>query len=210
MKAPLKAKLGSDPNWCDTLPVVLLGMRAAVKQDINCSVAEMVYGEQLRLPGEFFTTSAGNWNTDPSVVVDLRQRMQQVRPVPPVWHGEESRRSFVHPELPTAAHVFVRVDAHKYPLQAPYNGPFKVLEQHSKYFKLDLGNIEDTVSIDRLKPVFMDEPLRAAPMVRDGARSVQTRETTSEAVIPHPMVSDTETETNASGRLVILPTRYRH
>ena len=41
MKASLKAKLGSDPNWCDTLPVVLLGMRAAVKQDINCSVAEM-------------------------------------------------------------------------------------------------------------------------------------------------------------------------
>ena len=214
MKASLKAKLGSDPNWCDTLLVVLLGMRAAVKQDINCSVAEMVYGEQLRLPGEFFTTSAGNWNTDPSVVVDLRQRMQQVRPVPPVWHGEESRRSFVHTDLPTATHVFVRVDAHKSPLQAPYKGPFNVLERHSKYFKLDLGNIENTVSIDRLKPAFMDEPLRAAPMVRDGARSDQTREPTSEAVIPHPMVSDTETETNpvvtASGRLIKLPTRYRH
>ena len=196
MKASLKAKLGSDPNWCDTLPVVLLGMRAAVKQDINCSVAEMVYGEQLRLPGDFFTTSAGNWNTDPSFVVDLRQRMQQVRPVPPVWHGEESRRSFVHTDLPTATHVFVRVDAHKSPLQARYKGPFNVLERHSKYFKLDLGNREDTVSIARLKPPFMDEPLRAAPMVRDGARSDPTREPTSEAVIPHPMVSDTETETN--------------
>ena len=56
MKASLKAKLGSDTNWCDTLPVVLLGMRAAVKQNINCLVAEMVYGEQLRLPGEFFKT----------------------------------------------------------------------------------------------------------------------------------------------------------
>ena len=153
MKASLKAKLGSDPNWCDTLPVVLLGVRAAVKQDINCSVAEMVYGEQLRLPGEFFTNSAGSWNTGPSVVVDLRQQMQQVRPVPPVWHGEESRRSFVHTELPAATHVFVRVDAHTSPLQAPYKGPFKVLERHVKYFKLDLGIREDTVSIDRLKPV---------------------------------------------------------
>ena len=211
MKASLKAKLGSDPNWCDTLPVMLLGMRAAVKQDINCSVAEMVYGEQLRLPGEFITTSAGKWNTDPSFVVDLRQRMQQVRPVPPVWHGEESRRSFVHtqsfPRLNTC--VCVRVDAYKSPLQAPYKGPFKVLERHSKYFKLDLGNREDTVSIDKLKPAFMDEPLRAAPMVHDGARSVQTRELTSEAVIPHPMVSDTDTERNpvvtASGRLVKYP-----
>ena len=104
MKASLKAKVGSDPNWCDTLPVVLLDMRAAGKQDINCSVAEMVYGEQLLLPGEFFTTSAGNWNTDLSFVVDLRQRMQQVRPVPPVWHGEESRRLFVH----TASHCYTR------------------------------------------------------------------------------------------------------
>ena len=63
-------------------------MRAAVKQDINCSVAEMVYGEQLRLPGECFTNSAGSWNTVPSVVVDLRQRMQQVHTVLPVWHGK--------------------------------------------------------------------------------------------------------------------------
>ena len=123
-----------------------------------------------------------------------------------MWHGEESRRSFVHTELPTATRVFVRVYAHKSPLQAPYKGPFKVLERHSKYFKLDLSNREDTVSMDRLKPAFVDEPLRAAPMVRDGARSVHTREPTSDAVIPHPMVSDTETETNpvvtASGRMV--------
>ena len=137
-----------------------------------------------------------------------------MRPVPPVWHGEESRRLFVHTELPTATHVLVRVDAHKSPLQAPYKGPFKVLERHVKYFKLDLGNREDTVSIDRLKPAFMDEPLQDAPVVRDGARSVQTREPTSEAVKPHPIVSDTEPEANpvvtASGRLVKLPTRYRH
>ena len=47
MNASLKAKVGSDPNWCQTLPVVMLGTRAAVKQDINCSVPVMVYGGQL-------------------------------------------------------------------------------------------------------------------------------------------------------------------
>ena len=70
------------------------------------------------------------------------------------------------------------------------------------------------MSIDRLKPAFMEEPLRDAPIVRDSARSVQTRESTYEAVKPHAMVSDTEPEANpvvtASGRLVKLPTRYRH
>ena len=83
----------------------------------------------------------------------------------------------------------------------PYQGPFKVLEQHAKYFTLELGNREDTV----LKPAFMVEPLRDTPKVRGGARSVQT----PEAVRPPIMVSDTETETNpvvtASGRLVTYP-----
>ena len=51
MKAALKAKLESDPNWIDVLPVVMLEMRAAVKQDLNCSAVEMVFGEALRLPG---------------------------------------------------------------------------------------------------------------------------------------------------------------
>ena len=44
MKAALKAKLESDPNWIDVLPVVMLGIRAAVKQDLNFSAAEMVFG----------------------------------------------------------------------------------------------------------------------------------------------------------------------
>ena len=50
-----------------------------------------------------------------------------------------------------------------------------------------LANGEDTVSIDRPKPAFIDEPLRDAPTVRDGARSVQTRE--PEAVRPHPVLT---------------------
>ena len=52
-KAALKAKLASDPNWIDVLPVVMLGMRAAVKQDMHCSAVEMVFGEALRLPGGY-------------------------------------------------------------------------------------------------------------------------------------------------------------
>ena len=159
MKAALKAKLESDPNWYDALPMVLLGMRAAVKGDLNCSAAEMVYGEQLRLPGEFFSTDVENGISDPDFVVDLRHRIRQLRPVPPVWHGEESRRSFVPQELSTATHVFVRVDAHRTPLQAPYKGAYRVLERRSKYFKLDLGSREDVVSVDRLKPAFLDEPV---------------------------------------------------
>ena len=39
------------------LPLVLLGIQTALKEDISSKAAEMVYGTILCLPGEFFTTS---------------------------------------------------------------------------------------------------------------------------------------------------------
>ena len=78
MKAALKAKLEYDPNCIDMLPVVMLGMRVAVKQDLHCSAAEMVFGEALRLPGEFIVSADGDLAADPAFVVDLRQNMRQM------------------------------------------------------------------------------------------------------------------------------------
>ena len=98
-----------------------------------------------------------------------------------MWHGGESRRSYVSQELSSATHVFVRVGARKTPLQSPYQGPFKVLERREKYFKLDLGNRHDMVSLDIIKPAFMDA---------------------TDTIEPVPLVT-------SSGRLVRLPARYR-
>ena len=56
----LKAALKACPhptNWTDTLPMVLLGIRTAWKDDIRCTTAELVYGTFLRVPGEFFDES---------------------------------------------------------------------------------------------------------------------------------------------------------
>ncbi len=43
----------SENNWVHWLPLVLFGIRAAIKDDICFSATEMVYGSTLRLPGEF-------------------------------------------------------------------------------------------------------------------------------------------------------------
>jgi len=59
-------------------------------------------------------------------------------------------------ELQGCTLVFVRHDAHRLPLQCTYDGPFKVLEQTAKYFTLDLNDKQDTVSVNRLKPAFLD------------------------------------------------------
>lgn len=47
----------ADPNWIETLPLVLLGIRSAFKDDLQSSSAELLYGEPLRLPGELFDHS---------------------------------------------------------------------------------------------------------------------------------------------------------
>ena len=53
LKASLIAVLNDRSDWPSALPLVLLGMRAAYKPDIGTSAAQLVFGEALRLPGEF-------------------------------------------------------------------------------------------------------------------------------------------------------------
>ncbi|HBK82413.1 MAG TPA: hypothetical protein DDZ41_02265, partial [Flavobacterium sp.] len=45
---------GNTANWSEELPFVLLGVRTAFKTDIKCSAAELVYGQTLKVPGDFF------------------------------------------------------------------------------------------------------------------------------------------------------------
>jgi transposase InsO family protein len=44
-------------QWTEVLPFVLLLIRTSFKEDLQASVAELVYGELLRVPGEFLTVS---------------------------------------------------------------------------------------------------------------------------------------------------------
>jgi len=55
----LKAALmcHADEHWAEALPLVLLGIRSAWKEDLKASSAELVYGSPLRSPGDFFAPS---------------------------------------------------------------------------------------------------------------------------------------------------------
>lgn len=78
LKAALKAQPNPD-SWMDSLPLVLLGIRSALKVDIGCTAAEMVYGTTLRLPGEFFTPTTPDSVPDPSDYTSrLKTRMSSV------------------------------------------------------------------------------------------------------------------------------------
>lgn len=69
-------------TWTDILPTVLMGIRASWKEDLQATAAEMVYGESIRLPGEFLGTATCE-SPDPNrFVQELRKHFRQLRPTP--------------------------------------------------------------------------------------------------------------------------------
>ena len=167
LKASLKCRL-SGPNWVDELPWVLLGLRTTPKEDLRSSSAELVYGSPLTVPGDFFPDSAPR--SAPRELQQQRERAKNLRPVPTTAHGEDKIQSHVPKALNQAKFVFVRHDARKPPLQSPYDGPFEVIERTPKHFTLQVGTEQDKISIDRLKPAYLDpsQPPQVAQPPRRG------------------------------------------
>ncbi|KAK4327550.1 hypothetical protein Pmani_001957 [Petrolisthes manimaculis] len=59
LKAALMSRC-SNSTWFAQLPWVLLGLRTAPKKGLEVSPAEMVYGDPLVIPGEFFPEAPHN------------------------------------------------------------------------------------------------------------------------------------------------------
>lgn len=140
-------------HWSERLPLILLGLRTSFREDMQCSSAEMVYGQPLRLPGEFFEAQKGERVDRTEFVRSLRETLQQLTPVGGTNHSK--RPVFVPDKLSSCDYVFVRIDYVKHPLQHPYEGPYKVVERHSKFFDVLVGGNRKRISVDRIKPAFM-------------------------------------------------------
>ncbi|GFQ63982.1 pro-Pol polyprotein [Trichonephila clavata] len=140
-------------KWTESIPLVLLRLRTALKEDLQCPSAELVYGSTLRLPAEFFETPS--LNVDPhEFLKNLRAVMDQLKPVATTSHG--NKIVFLYPALETCSHVFVRHDAVKKLLQTPYDGPYLVLKRTEKMFIIEQNGKQSTINIDRLKPAFFE------------------------------------------------------
>ena len=158
LKASLKARLPENPYWMEELPLVLLGVRTAWKEDPDCSPAELVYGSSLAIPGEFLPPTGANTPAPNSAFLDrLRAYMRSALPPPPLHHG--TRDPQVPRNLASTGYVFVRIDATQKPLSRPYSGPHRIIEVGDKYFTLDINGRQDKVSIDRLKVAHLPSPL---------------------------------------------------
>ena len=162
----LKSALKTQPNpdaWMDTLPLILLGIRTSLKTDLNSTSADMVYGSQLRLPGEFFDSPNNPLPDQSEFLNSLRTHFRSIRPVAPRTTPVNSN---IPNHLSTCTHVFIRHDAVRKPLQPPYDGPYTVLKRTPKHYVIDINGRHDTVLIDRLKPAHIelfDSSDRASP-----------------------------------------------
>jgi len=121
---------GSGDEWMEHLPWVLLGLRAAPKEEASVSSAEVALGTQLALPGSVFP---------PSVVVE-----------PPPTVLPSTVRSYAKVAarpprgLQDAEHVLVaREKLTGRPLVPAYSGPYRVLDRRPKAFKFLHGKKED-------------------------------------------------------------------
>ena len=172
MHRQLKAALRctATPRWTDALPLILLGIRSALKTDLGCSSSELVYGSPLRLPGEFVDPARAAVTLTPaSYAAQLRRTMASLRPTAP--RRAPASHTYVPRALADATHVFVRHDAVKPPLACPYDGPYRVVARTEKTITVERGHRLDEVSIDRVKPAHLDqhsgmvEPFGAEPQL---------------------------------------------
>lgn len=166
----LKAAIVCHANdrWTESLPLVLLGVRSSFKEDLSASPAEMLYGEPLRLPGEFFEHFVPVTSDFSEFSARIRSFANNLRPVPMSRHSG-SAKTFIHKDLATAGHIFVRDDTVRGALQPAYTGPYKVVSRGEKVFKILLKGKETSVSIDRVKPAYvLTESVLTAPAAPNG------------------------------------------
>ena len=152
LKACIKAATNNTHNWSNEIPLILLGLRSTVKEDIKLCPAELVYGQTLRLPGELVTSNNNHYDED-AMIKKLRQYFSASKSI--IKHHITDNKSYVPDDLKTCKYVFLR-DHQASGLQPPYSGPHEVLKRTPKNFIIRTNNGFKTVSIDNVKPAYID------------------------------------------------------
>jgi hypothetical protein len=161
LKEALRARLAG-AAWPQHLPWVLLGLRAAPREDSGILAAELVYGCPLSLPGQFLSA------TEPppaSFISQLRSSLPCV----------SDRTGCSPPTAPpplalrTASFVYIWSPPLLLGLAPAYRGPYRVRVTGNKYFVVDIGGFPTAVTVDRLKPHLGKAPFRQLrPLIEAG------------------------------------------
>ncbi|UYV71144.1 hypothetical protein LAZ67_8001871 [Cordylochernes scorpioides] len=69
-------------SWSLKLPLVLLGIRSSLREDLNTTTAELVYGKPLPLPGTFFEDPPSASSPTEPWLEDFKRAMASLKPAP--------------------------------------------------------------------------------------------------------------------------------
>ncbi len=137
LKDALRARCAA-ANWVDHLPWVLLGLRAAAREDDGSIPAQAVFGSPLILPGQFLDSPEL-----PSLIfLEQFSKTLSAAEHTSTRHNTAATRqppSQLPDDLAHALTVFLRWNGHVPPLQPLYDGPYAVLRSSLHHFMLRIG-----------------------------------------------------------------------
>jgi hypothetical protein len=112
LKEALQARLAAAAaDWEFQLPWVLLGIRAAPKDDCGVSAAEAVFGQALLLPGQLLAASPPATETGlPTLPEQLKTDLVSFCPLPLRERSYADVARTVPSLLSTATYVYIRHD----------------------------------------------------------------------------------------------------
>lgn len=199
LKSALTARLENNHYWCNELPTVLLGLRAVGRSDNGTSPAEYVYGQTLRLPGDFYNISEMQQCDNHTLLENIKNTISKLKPVPRI--SRDSRALFVHKDLKSCEYVFIRNDAIRPPLTPTYDGPYRVLERTPKVYVIQLPNRKSSISIDRLKPAYV---------LNEQSETSNVRTNPDYSIVPPDKINEKSIlyKKTSSGRTVRPPVRF--
>lgn len=195
----------SSSTWVESLPLVLLGVRNAFKEDLKTSSAEIVYGQPLRMPGDFFSPDTDAIPDMTDYLSRLRSFSKNLQPVPASRHLSQ-RRTFIFHDLATSSHVFLRDDTLSKSLKPAYTGPYEVLKKEAKVFTLLINGKTVTVSVDRVKPAYI---LHNTPTTHTSHKTLTQNTGNKDTTKPAPLIENNGMRRTRSGRVVHFPDYYR-
>jgi len=138
-----------EEDWLVALPIALLTMRM-LPNDEGISPAELVMGTKMAIPGRLVQAENGEYSPV-EYCNRLQKVMQEIQYSYPEWKGKQA--VYMPKNLIKCEEVWLRIDRVRKPLEAPYEGPFEVIEKGGKWFKIVRNGKEEKVTIDRIKPV---------------------------------------------------------
>jgi cleavage and polyadenylation specificity factor subunit 1 len=177
LKAALRARQ-CGTSWAEHVPWVLLGLRAAPKDQSGRSVAEEVYGATLVLPSQLQQSTVPLLPSAPPTPTPTPQPPPPSPPAAAAATPPSGQPTFADvvsgsmKQLLASDFVYVRRGPVGGPFAQPYLGPFKVIQRKEKVFIIQMGPRVESVSVDRLKPHRGEAPVEPAapPHARKAAR----------------------------------------